>query len=464
MLVGALVVAVATTAACGTRLQSSAIASAAHTVTQAGGQPATALGPGGATVTGGTTATGAGTPGSPATGGPAGAVAGAGEAAAQNGQSPSATPASGSAIASGDAPIVIGSVGTQSGIVGASIADGVKALQAWVSATNARGGLEGHPVKLIVADDGGDPARHQALVQQLVESDHVIAFVYNDAPLTGQASVQYLTQKRVPVIGSELAGQWFYQSPMFFPQADSGLVLTDVSLRGVAQVTVPQGKTKVALMTCLEAQYCTDAAKIWPGLASQVGMKVVANSSVSLATPDFTSQCLNAQGGGAQVFVMAMDSNSVDRVAASCASLGYHPIFSWASSVTVDRHRTDPNLSGAVLPIPESPWFLPGNPAIQQFQSTVARYAPGLTAGGSSENGWVAAKLFEAAATHLSATPTSADILAGLAAIHTNTLGGLTEPLTFTSGRDAPPTECWFSARIGNGNWTTPDNGTMHCR
>src|SRR5207245_1410101 len=155
-------------------------------------------------------------------------------------------------------PVVIGIVGTQSGIVGASIADGVKAVQAWVAATNATGGLHGHQVRVVVADDQADPARQRALVQQLVEQNHVIAFVYNDAPLTGQASVDYLTQKRVPVLGSELAGQWFYQSPMFFPEAVSGLVLTDVSVRGVAQVVVPHGQVKTALLTCQEAQYCTD--------------------------------------------------------------------------------------------------------------------------------------------------------------------------------------------------------------
>jgi branched-chain amino acid transport system substrate-binding protein len=162
---------------------------------------------------------------------------------------------------------------------------------------------------------------------------------------------------------------------------------------------------------------------------------------------------------------MAMDSNSVDRVAASCASVGLHPIFSWASTVTLDRHRSDPNLNGAVLPLPEFPWFLSSSPAIQEFQTTVARYAPGLGVSGSSENGWVSAKLFERAASHhLSATPTSQDILGGLAAIHEERLGGLSEPLTFTAGHNAPPTECWFNAGIANGNWSTPDNGQMHCR
>ena len=362
------------------------------------------------------------------------------------------------------APILIGSVGTQSGIVGASISEGIKALQAWVNGINAGGGLHGHPVKLIVGDDGGDPAQHRALVQQFVEQNHVLAFVYNDAPLTGQASVDYLNRKHIPVVGSELAGQWFYQSPMFFPQAASGLVLTDVSIRGVANVVVPQGKTKVAFLTCVEAQYCTDAARVWPGLAPQVGLQVVSNGSASLATPDFTSQCLNAQGRGAQVFIMAMDSNSVDRVAANCAAIGFHPIFSWASSVTIDRHRTDPNLSGAVLPIPSAPWFVKANPAIVEFQTAMARYAPGVVVGGSSENGWVAGKLFEAAASNLSSTPTTTDILNGLWALRSNDLGNLTIPLTFTQGQDAPSTECWYVATIGGGSWLSPDGGQRHCK
>ncbi len=67
-------------------------------------------------------------------------------------------------------------------------------------------------------------------------------------------------------------------------------------------------------------------------------------------------------------------------------------------------------------------------------------------------------------ATHLSATPTSQDILSGLATIKHNTLSGLTEPLTFTAGQNAPPTECWFNAGIAHGDWVSPDNGQMHCR
>src|SRR5207249_97425 len=71
--------------------------------------------------------------------------------------------------------ITIGTVGTQSGVVGTYFASGVQGVQTWVSAINAAGGLNCHPVKFLVADDGGDPSRNQALVQQFVERDRVLA-------------------------------------------------------------------------------------------------------------------------------------------------------------------------------------------------------------------------------------------------------------------------------------------------
>jgi branched-chain amino acid transport system substrate-binding protein len=332
-----------------------------------------------------------------------------------------------------------------------------------VATVNAKGGVNGHPVELIVADDGADPARHQALVQQLVEEKRVVAFVYNSAPLSGQASVKYLTEKRVPVIGSELAGQWFYESPMFFPQASTGLALVYNSVAGVAGHVVPQGKTKVAFLNCQEAQYCTDADRIWPQVAPQVGFQVVYRARASLAQPDFTSECLGAKNAGAQVFIMAMDSNSVGRVASSCARASFRPVLSWASSVTLDRHKGDPNLEGSVIPVPVLPWFLSGKPAIAEFQDVLKRYASGVIPSGSSINGWAAAKLFEKAAAAIG-KPTSEAVLQGLWALRGDTLGGLTYPITFNKDQKATEVDCWYTVVIGKGAFTSPDDGQIHCK
>ena len=55
--------------------------------------------------------------------------------------------------------------------------------------------MNGHPVKLIVADDNTDNARHRQLTQELVEQKGVIAFLQQGEALTGSASVDYLKAK-----------------------------------------------------------------------------------------------------------------------------------------------------------------------------------------------------------------------------------------------------------------------------
>jgi branched-chain amino acid transport system substrate-binding protein len=434
---------------------------------------AAAQGSGGASLAAGSGVAGsadAGAGGDQGTGGSAGVAGNAGSAGSTGrggaaGQSGAAAngAAAGAAAAAKGAPIIIGSVGTQSGIVGASISDGTRALQAWASAVNAQGGVKGHPVQVIVGDDGGDPSRHQQLIQQFVEEKHVVAFVYNSAPLSGQSSVQYLTQKRVPVIGSELGGQWFYTSPMFFPQTSSGLALTYVNIAGIAGYVVPKGKTKVATLTCQEAQFCTDANRIWPQIAPSLGFQVVSQGRASLAQPDFTSECLSAKNANAQVLLMAMDTNSVGRVASSCARVDFHPVFSFATTVTVDRMRSDPNLEGTVLALPLAPWFQNNVPDVAQYRDTMARYSPGNTVTASGENGWAAAKLFELAESRASDPTTSAGILDGLWSIKNETLGGLIPSTTFTKDQNAPEVKCWSVVVITGGQFTAPEGGQMHC-
>jgi branched-chain amino acid transport system substrate-binding protein len=252
---------------------------------------------------------------------------------------------------------------------------------------------------------------------------------------------------------------------MFFPQASSGLALVYNSVAGVAAQVVPQGKTKVAFLNCQEAQYCTDADRIWPQIAGQFGFKVVSRARASLAQPDFSAECLGAKNAGADVLIMAMDSNSVGRVAASCARADFHPVFSWASSVTLDRHKDDPNLEGAVIPVPLQPWFLSAKAPVKEFQDALARYATGVLPGGSSENGWAAGKLFEkAVAAITTAKPTSAAVLDGLWSLRNETLGGLTYPITFNRDQNATQVNCWYTVVIGKGIWTSPDDGQIHCK
>jgi hypothetical protein len=99
----------------------------------------------------------------------------------------------------------VASVGTLSGVAGTVLKPIVEGAQLWVQHTNQAGGLGGHPVRFLVFDDGGDPARHRGQVREAVERHHAIAFLANVETLTGHASVDYLSRARVPVIGTDTA-------------------------------------------------------------------------------------------------------------------------------------------------------------------------------------------------------------------------------------------------------------------
>jgi branched-chain amino acid transport system substrate-binding protein len=72
--------------------------------------------------------------------------------------------------------------------------------------------------------------------------------------------------------------------------------------------------------------------------------------------------------------------------------------------------------------------------------------------------------LFERATARLPEPPTRQAVLEGLWSLRDDTLGGLTQPLTFTRGRPAQPRACWFNMTIRDRRWISPDQFALHCR
>jgi branched-chain amino acid transport system substrate-binding protein len=333
-----------------------------------------------------------------------------------------------------------------------------------VAATNAAGGVAGHPVRLVVADDGTDPARHRALVQDLVERRGVVAFVYNAAVFSGHASVSYLEQKRVPVVGGSGTEPWYTTSRMFFTQIIAGDVAIEATVASYARSAKAMGITRMGLITCSDGvQVCDDTARVAPGFIKRYGLDLAYEGKASLAQPDFTANCLAARNAGAQILYLALDANSYARFGKGCAGVDYHPRYGIAQPVMLAELAKDPNLQGSPGVSYTAPFFFADNPAIGRFQQVMARYAAKTPLTGSASLGWSAAELLGAAARRLSPTPTSADILEGLWSLNGEDLGGLTAPLHFN--RDAPtvPPVCYWQVVVNDNTYQTPDNGARHC-
>ncbi|GAA0603425.1 hypothetical protein GCM10009547_01240 [Sporichthya brevicatena] len=429
----------------GTSNAAAGAAPAATTAPGAGsaGMPASGAG----TTNPGTTNPGGGKPGQNKGGGTSGAT------------SPAACTGSSSTIH-------IASIGQQSGVIGAVVQDGPRTVAAWAAMINANGGLNCHPIKYTIADDGGDPAKHQALVQQLVEQQGVSAFVYTVAPITGGASKDYLTKKRIPTIGSTTTESWFYESPMYFPQATSGPDIFEATFASVAGVAAP--KKKIATISCIEAALCSGVYALAEQFTERHGLELTYRGQVSITQPDYTASCQNAKTSGAEVFYVGTDTASLQRVGRSCQSIGYKPVFATTHVVGAPYLVKDATMEGLIVSQSVIPWFATQNPEVKRYQDTLARYAPGIAPSAASIMGWVAAQVFAkglsgAPTTNLTQQQASQALLEGLWKIKDDDFNGTTAPLTFKKDQIAAKRLCYWSVQIKGGKFISPDNFKRNC-
>ncbi|HVW32464.1 MAG TPA: ABC transporter substrate-binding protein [Acidimicrobiia bacterium] len=361
-------------------------------------------------------------------------------------------------------PVVVASVGLYSGPL-ATQATGPVMLgaQIWVKSINARGGLNGHEVKLVVYDDGGDPARHRAEVQEAVETRKAIALLGNGEAVSGEGSVDYLRAKRIPDIGQDTGGSWYYSSPFYFPQTTSGLALIRFLVPSYAGRTIPKGLDKLGILYCTEVSGCDQGQKIMADEGARVGYKVVYRARVSLAQPDYTAECLAARNAGVEVFATIMDLNSMGRLAASCNRQAFKPVYGITTHAATPSLAHLPGMETAIGNANMYPYFLTDSPAIQEFHAALRTYAAQVEASMGIEQGWVAGKLLERAARNLPEPPTNEALLDGLYSIRDDDLGGLTSPLTFTRDKNPPEVSCWWDIEVHDGQWALSADRSRHC-
>ena len=370
-----------------------------------------------------------------------------------------AVPATGDPARSPLSPLIVASVGTYSGPVGAVFGVMAQAAQVWVSWTNGRGGVHGHPVKLYVYDDGGDPARSKAQVVEAVERRGVIAFVQQGTVVTGESSLEYIKSKRIPVIGTDTGPTWVYENPMYFPQTSSAGAMDAATMYASAQRLIPQGKRKLGWVICVEATACDRVANVWADAGPRVGFQIAYRGRISVAQPDYTAECLSARNAGVEVLAIAADANSIARVAQSCSRQGYRPTYTIVSGTVAEHLQDDPNFNGLVAPTTIFPWFQSGTPVLDEFQSAMRHYGAGIPRGAGPAAGWVSAKLLERAAATVSEPPTSESLLQALWNLRGDDLGGITQPLSFVKDQPAKPLTCYWVIEVRNGSWGASPGG-----
>jgi branched-chain amino acid transport system substrate-binding protein len=385
----------------------------------------------------------------------AGAPGASGDAAAPAGQAPAARPGG------PKAPIIIGYVGWLSGTGGETMSPTRDVWVAWSRAVNARGGINGHPVQLLVGDHGGNESRAVSVARDFVENKGAIVLTHGSG---GPAISEYAKSKGVPIVGTVLTGGAWNSNPMLFPPFGSA----ENTSWGVVHLIKRSGKTKMASVYCAESNDCATGNERIKREAAAQGVQLVSEQRYSVTAPDYTAECIQMQRAGAEVVYPTGDTGSMIRMAKACARQNFRPI--WISPTMSDGVAAVPEFENAIAMTPAMPWFLRGgSPAVDEYAQALQKYVPTRLTNGNVFQAWawVSAKLLEKAAAKVGDKPTSQDILEGLWSMKGETLGGLTPgkaARTFNRNQPTPETFCVFEGRLRNGKWEAPQGLAPLCR
>jgi branched-chain amino acid transport system substrate-binding protein len=359
-------------------------------------------------------------------------------------------------------PFALGTLCSCSGTQAAALARVPDAAQAWADSINASGGINGHPIKMIVKDDAGNPATGLQQIKELVTQDHVMAIV-GETSLTDQSWAPYVQQQGIPVVGGSPFEASFSSSPDFFISGTGLPVLTVGAMEQAKQ----NGVKKVGLLYCAESPVCKQLDPLGQAAAKIAGVGYT-SLAVSATAPSYAAPCLALKSSGVDGLFIADNATVVQRVTAACAQQGYKPNTINEMATIAPNWLHDPNLDGALLVGSNANYVDTSLPAVNQFLAAIDKRAPGLTSQASFSaallNVWAGGELFKAAAQAAHLTPSSppSAVKHGLYALKNETLGALAPPLNFQPGKPGFPT-CYFSMKLQAGKLASLNDGKTSC-
>jgi branched-chain amino acid transport system substrate-binding protein len=475
------VLALCALAACGTRLPDTAFEQAAGPAASAPAPDArAATGPGGTTpvadaapapdaVAGSPGTTPAADASRDAVGGPTGAT--------PNGAGATAGPNRASDVGVTPTSITLGNITAGSGVLGDTFLPALRGLQAWVAATNARGGINGRRIVLVSCDDREDRARSLACAKKLVEQDRVFAFLANNTRAEG-GHAPYVDAAGVPVINTPISNA-AYRFPHYWTIYGTGYPRDGktVGWKGkLINTTAPYRWFKEKLGARKAAVFYYDLAESqqagkWyaKGLALE-GFEVT-EFPINFANPNFDQPAAQMRSRGIEVVFDSIDDGANRKLCDAMSRNGFVPkakvstIVAMGQSVGSDLPRDCRNVV-YVTHDSANAWDT-ANPVVRAFRADFARYKPRDPLHQWALEGWAIGRLFGEALAAMGPAPTRAGLEAWLRGLDDYTGGGLWNPMDWRPANYDVPTmkDCVAVSRwqdAGGGFVTQAPPGTCY--
>jgi len=380
----------------------------------------------------------------------------------------STTGSSGSATTTGSsasggtptgAPYKIGINSPLSGFGAGSYVGTPIAAQAWEKWVNANGGVNGHPVQVIVKDSGNDASKGLAVVRDLVENDKVQVLIPND-PSTDNTILPYTQDKKFPVVQSYAAYPIWNTTPGWFAL---GLVANPVGYQAGLNTVKSEGKESIASALCAEVAACGAAGDAMAKEASNIGVRYDGTLKISATAPNYTAECLLLKNKKTEVIFAGLDVGTTKKLVSDCAAQDYHP------SLLMLVHSLDPRLTeipgASVVAIePTLPWYA-DTPAMKDFRDAMTKYGDLSKANETSMFVWTSLEFIRQGLkeSNVAENPTPQQTMDALYKVKTNLGGLIADNVSFTAGQPSPVVKCYFVGGFENGKFTLPRGDKPIC-
>jgi branched-chain amino acid transport system substrate-binding protein len=337
-----------------------------------------------------------------------------------------------------------------------SYSDTPTAFEEW---TNAHGGINGHPIKIISIDDHADAAKSLAAAQQLISNDHVIALAGLANPSTESAYEQFVTQSGVPVVGSAYSSI-AATNPDWFQTAAGSYTITGYSRALAAKLA---GVTKYGIMYCTEVPACKLDYSTQVTAAKRLGgISVVKTIPAAIASPNFTTPCIQMRAAGINGLYFSSSVEGIARAAVDCVRQGVHVVHVMGESgpqLLQTQQVWQYGAAGADMTMP----YWADVPQTQNYHNAMQQYFPTdeLTAASAQE--WASFEVLQAALEKVPNDPmTPATVKKGLYLLPDGFHTDMSVPVHYKAGQPSV-VKCFYLWTIKNGKYELTKGANFEC-
>jgi branched-chain amino acid transport system substrate-binding protein len=199
-----------------------------------------------------------------------------------------------------------------------------RVIRMHVDALNKNGGLNGHPVELIIYDTEGNSTKAVQQLRRLIDSDKVDVILGPSSSGEALVALPIVNEGKVPMIA--FASSAKVTNPVT-PYAFSTSPSDQIAIPAFLSMLQKRQVKKIALMSSTDG-FGQSGSALVKSLASQYGMSLTTTEEFNRQDTDITAQLLRVRQSGADALVVWGMPPAVAVLMRNAKAIGYDkPIF-----------------------------------------------------------------------------------------------------------------------------------------